>query len=340
MSSVRVYGIGNPLIDALVHCRDEEFAQFDVAKGTMELIDPERGEEILASLADKEKHYSPGGSCPNTMIALATFGTSSALSGMVGDDELGGIYEERLRSHHVISDLSSHRGATGTCIIMVTPDGERTMNTHLGVCRHYGTSDLDVKAVGAADYLYFTGYMWDTESQKGAIRTAVQVAADSDTQVVFDVADPFAVERNRDEFIDLISEHVDIAFANKSEAEILFNVDAAEAGAARLSELCDIAVVKDGWSGSFVKERGERAQHIAATAASPVDTSGAGDTYAAGFIHGIAQGGSLRDAGCFASYVAGEIIQLTGAQFTEEVQQTIQSASRDGSWKEAVPTAR
>jgi sugar/nucleoside kinase (ribokinase family) len=340
MNSPVVFGIGNPLIDILLDCTDEELEHFDLAKGTMQLIDPRRGEEILGALTHKEKHYSPGGSCPNTMIALATFGTPSTLAGTVGDDDLGEIYHKRLQSHHVRSDLTAHPGPTGTSIIMVTPDAERTMNTHLGVCRHFSTQDVDFGAIEQAEYLYFTGYMWDTENQKDAIRNAVATAERSGTRVVFDVADPFAVERNRDAFLTLIADHVDIAFANRSEAAIMFGVDQAERGVERLSELCTVAVVKDGADGSYVREQGAATQYIAPTAATPVDTSGAGDTYAAGFIHGIAQGGSLRDAGCFASYVAGEIIQLTGAQFTADVRRNIQTAEEDGSWKEAVPTAR
>ncbi len=340
MSAACVYGIGNPLMDVLVRLSDEDFSRFELEKGTMALIEPYRGEEILSSLAHLERLYSPGGSCPNTMIALATFGTTSALSGTVGLDELGKIYADRLRANQVESRLATRTGPTGTSIILVTPDAERTMNTHLGVCRHFSKHDLDRDALAEADYLYFTGYMWDTDSQKEAVRAAIEHAEAHDTGIVFDVADPAAVQRNRAAFLELIENHVDIALANRREAEILLGSGDVREGVRRLAEIAGVGVVKNGADGSYVQPAGHPATRIAATAAQAVDTSGAGDTYAAGFLHGLAEGGSIEEAGCFASYVSGEIIKTTGAQFTKDARAGVQRACQNGSWTAEAPAAQ
>lgn len=318
MGAVTVYGIGNPLIDVVVTCTDEEIETFGLAKGTMHLIDPERGASLLAALAGKEKRYSCGGSSPNTMIALATFGTTSALGGTLGNDELGGIYVEQLRSFGVESRVSTAEGATGTSIIMVSPDSERTMNTHLGVCQRFCREEVDFELVEAADYLHFTGYMWDTEPQQEAIAAAVERARATSTTIVFDVADPFAVKRNRKDFLSLIDGAVDIVFANRREAELMLDTDRAAVAAERLAEHTALAIVKDGADGSYIAERGGRCLHIPADVVEPVDTTGAGDMYAAGFLHGLASGGTIQDAGSFASLVAARIITQTGAQLSRD----------------------
>jgi sugar/nucleoside kinase (ribokinase family) len=339
MDPIDVYGIGNPLIDVVVSCSDDELAELKLAKGTMHLIEPERGEEILASLTHKEKQYSPGGSCPNTMIALANFGSKTALGGMVGTDELGGIYRDQLLGHGVHSNLSVHEGATGTSIVMVTPDSERTMNTHLGTCQYFSRYEVSFEAIDAAEYLHFTGYMWDTESQKDAILAAVAHAREAETPVVFDLADPFAAERNRDEFLELIRDHVDIVFANQREAELLCETADPQDSVRQLAKLAEVATVKDGASGSYIKERGGPLIEVPAATAEPVDTTGAGDIYAAGFLRRLCTGGSLQDAGAFASYAAAQIIEQVGAQFTGERRELIREAQHDGSWRLALQRA-
>ena len=316
MGAVRVYGIGNPLIDLLADIEETELTEMSLQKGTMQLIDDDAGDRILAALGDREKTYASGGSCPNTMNTIAALGETAALAGCVGNDELGDIYASRLTSDGVVSDLTRVDGATGTSIILISPDGERTMHTRLGVCRRFAPEAVDHRLVADAEILYVTGYMWDTASQKQAVTEALKTANAGDTTVVFDVADPMAVDRHRDDFRDLIRRDVDIVLANRDEARMLLERDSESTtnAAAELSRWCSMAAVKNGARGSSLGVDGT-VTDIPAFNVKAVDTTGAGDNYAAGLIFGLLRGRSAVDAAAFASTVAAEIVQHRGAQF-------------------------
>lgn len=329
---VDIYGIGNPLIDIVSRVDDEDIAGLGLDKGIMRLIDEEERGKILQFLESKDKSYSCGGSCPNTMIALASFGIHTSLAGKVGDDEYGEIYRSQVAELPIDSQLKTGFGPTGSSIILVTPDSERTMNTYLGVNRQFEAADVDERIAAGSRFLYFTGYMWDTELQKEAILKAISIAEKNDRTIVFDVADPFAVNRNRDEFLGLIRDHVAIVFANREEARLLVGTDDTKSAAAELSALCDIAVVKNGARGSYVMQAGSL-DEIPAAAATPIDTTGAGDMYAAGFLYGIIKGFSRFDAGLCASYVASRIIVQHGAQFTDSERAAVAERIKNGDWK-------
>jgi len=319
--SIDVYGIGNPLIDVLARVDDEELEELELTKGTMQLIDTERGNYVLSRISDREKTYSCGGSAPNTMITLSSLGISNALAGMIGDDELGEIYQKRLQEQKVISDLKIHQGDTGSCIVLITKDHERTMSTRLGVCQNFSVKQVNHQKIAQAKYLYFTGYMWDTDSQKEALQAAMDTAKKSDTKVVFDVADPFAVERHRDDFLRLLKEYADVVLANRDEAKILLGCNDVAKAAKELSEYCNIAAVKNGASGSCIAYHNKHKQECVTAKAYPieaVDSTGAGDNYAAGFLYGLVKGFSIADTGKIASYVAAQIVQQTGAQFDQQ----------------------
>lgn len=325
-----VYGIGNPLIDIFVTVKDEELHALGLHKGTMHLIDLERRAELLEFISGKECTYGCGGSCPNTMVALASFGVSSALAGKVADDRYGAIYRKQLVEMGVGNYLKNGTEPTGSSIILVTPDSERTMNTFLGANRQFGPEDVDEEAIREADYFHFTGYMWDTEPQKAAILRGIEVAESGGTKVVFDVADPFAVSRNRETFLELIRERADIVFANSEEARLLFDHYDPYACARSLGKIVPVGVVKNGKQGSFVALGGDRDNtarrggagrggeilSIPVKGKLPVDTTGAGDMYAAGFLYGLCRGKGFREAGLIASFLAGEIVQRRGAQFS------------------------
>jgi sugar/nucleoside kinase (ribokinase family) len=271
------------------------------------------------------------------MIALAAFGARTALAGKIGTDELGRIYNDRLSAHGVSSNLKTHDGPTGTSIIMVTPDSERTMNTHLGTCQHFTKEDVDYAAIEKARFFHFTGYMWDTDPQKEAVLAGIEKAKAQGTTVVFDVADPFAAERNQEKFVELIRDHVDIVFANAREAELLLDISDPKEAAQELGKHVRYAIVKAGADGSYVTEPGEPIRHIpAAPAENIVDTTGAGDVYAAGFLFGLVRGCTAADSGAFAAYVASKIIQQVGAQFDEDSSAEIRNAFAAESYKDAV----
>ena len=329
----KVYGIGNPLIDVHAHASDQDISELKLEKGTMTLIDSERGNEILKHIEDREKQYSCGGAAPNTMITLSALGINTALAGMVGSDELGDIYIKRLKDKNVVSDLSVIPGGdTGSCIVLVTPDYERTMSTRLGVCQEFGPDHVNHDSIADADYFYFTGYMWDTDSQKDAIKAAISTARTNNTKVAFDVADPFCVERHRDDFLDLIKNHVDIILANRDESSILLGFDDPEKASIELAKYNVIAAVKNCADGSCITDNSSKTFLVDAFNVEAVDSTGAGDNYAAGFLYGLINGYSIAESGRLASYIAAQIVRQTGAQFDKEAAQTIKNEISEGKW--------
>ncbi len=329
-----VYGIGNPLIDVLAQATDEEIDKMQLNKGTMTLIDTERGNYILEQIKDREKTYSCGGSAPNTMITLAALGVRTALAGTVGDDELGEIYHNRLIEKKVISDLVSIKGDTGSCIVLVTPDYERTMNTRLGVAQNYGPENVNHEKVAEANYLYFTGYMWNTESQKAALYKAIETAHQKGTKVVFDLADPFVVEGNYDDFHKLLDNgNIDILLANRDEARLLLGIDDPEKAARQLAGKGVVAAVKNCADGSCISPGEGKCINVNAYRVEAVDSTGAGDNYAAGFLYGLINGYSLSDAGKLASFIAAQVVCQTGAQFDDQRIREIKKAIEEGSWR-------
>lgn len=314
----KVYGIGNPLIDIIVQVTEQELNHLGIHKGTMHLIDEHKRTELLDSCERKNKEYSCGGSCPNTIITLAALGIHATLAGKVGSDEYGHIYKDRLKSLGVHDELVSSNESTGSSIILLTPDSERTMNTFLGANRHYGQYDICEQSIQQTDFFHFTGYMWDTASQKAAMLRALDIAAKSDTHVSFDIADPFAVGRNRDTFLQLINDYADVVFANSEEARILFdNYDPYEC-CKSMGRLCETAIVKNGKMGSYISYRQSVMRIPVQGPVTPVDTTGAGDIYAAGFLYGLCRDLPIETAGYIASVLAGEIIQQRGAQFSAD----------------------
>ncbi len=327
-----VFGIGNPLIDVVISATDEDLAALALDKGIMHLVSENRQREILTYFSDAPRTFRPGGAAPNTLIALAGLGVPSVVCGKIGNDEFGSTYNEQVAAYGITSRLMQGEGATGSSIILVTPDGERTMNTHLGMCQEFGTGDLDEDLLRRANFLYFTGYMWDTAVQKAAIRRALEVAHDAGVTVAFDLADPFAVERYREDFLKLLEDDVDIVFANRTEATILYGGAGTDAGAStdaaslaeELGRHVGIAALKVGKEGSLVAVREGRlgtTPHVTAVAGRPIqaiDSTGAGDMFAAGYLAALSQGSDPVHAARAAGWLAEEIIQLVGAQFSVE----------------------
>ncbi len=329
---LKVYGIGNTLIDIFSNVEDSTLRKLGLHKGTMHLINLERRAELLSFVKSASPYYSCGGSAPNTLITLSLFGIKTALAGKIGQDDFGEIYEKKLSELDIIPELKTCKSSTGSSIILITPDSERTMNTYLGANREFSEKDINPGLIADADYFYFTGYMWDTENQKKAILKTIDIAEENNTKIIFDVADPFAVSRNRDDFLRLIENHAYITLANGEEARILFdNYDAGEC-AKSLGKLCSVAAVKNGKHGSYIAAN-NTVMAIPVKGKTPVDTTGAGDTYAAGFILGLCRNYSLYDSALLASFLAGEIVQQHGAQFSTEKAAALNKLLDSGEWK-------
>lgn len=331
---IDVFGIGNPLIDIITEVADDDIAALGLEKGIMRLVDLDERAAILSHIEGRPIVYRSGGSCPNTLIFLSALGISCSLAGRIGNDEQGTAYSAHLPE----SDLRSRlivdaEAATGTSIILVTPDTERTMNTYLGANTRFTRADLHQGDLAKAKMLHFTGYMWDTDEQKDAVLHAAEVVRGRGGKIVFDLADPFAVNRNRDEFRTLVAEQADIVFANAEEAGLLYPEDDAVASARRLAERCELAVVKTGAAGSVVLRHGAEPEAIPARKIDAVDTTGAGDMYAAGFLYGLLSGFSDREAGICASYLASRIVETFGAQFTPDKRAEVAEEVRSGAFR-------
>jgi sugar/nucleoside kinase (ribokinase family) len=313
-----IFGIGNPLIDVVIKASEKDLTSLGLTKGTMQLVDEKRQEQIINYFKGTKNNYFPGGSAPNTILACSGLGIHSHIAGKIGKDELGNTYIERVNEYGADSGIVFGDGRTGSSIILVTPDGERTMNTHLGMCQEYGSNDIDEEKLSKAKFFYFTGYMWDTDSQKSAIKNAIQIAQNNKVKIVFDVADPFAVDRNRDSFLRMIEKDVDIVFANQSELKILLDSEDIDFCVDNLMEIVNSGGIKLGKEGSLIFDNNKK-YVIKPSPILAKDSTGAGDMYAAGFLTSIAKGEEYGSAGEIAVHLAEEIIQVQGAQFEKDV---------------------
>tara|TARA_B100000427_G_scaffold326900_1_gene336420 strand:+ start:1134 stop:2129 length:996 start_codon:yes stop_codon:yes gene_type:complete len=312
-----VYGIGNPLVDIIFHATDKDIEILNLKKGSMDLVNEKRQKEIIDYFKIENCSIMPGGSAPNTILACNGLGVPSVLSGKIGNDKFGDIYLDQINRYNVLSQVVQGRGPTGTSVVLITPDAERTMNTHLGMCREYSDKDIDEELLSRSSFLYFTGYMWDTDSQKEAIQKAVSIARSNNIKICLDVADPFVVERNKEEFLEFIKKNVDIVFANKPELTILFQYEDIELSIKELMKIVKCGCVKMGEKGSVVFNNSEIYQ-IQPKEISAIDTTGAGDMYAAGFLSSFSKSGDYKISGKIGSIVAEEIIQINGAQFSKD----------------------
>ncbi len=309
-----VVGIGNAIVDVLVHDGDAFLAEHGLTKGAMTLIDAERAEFLY-------RHMGPavevsGGSAANTVAGLAALGGAGAFIGKVRDDQLGAVFRHDIRAAGVRFDtpLAADGAPTARCLIVVTPDAERTMNTYLGACVELGPEDVDPEVVGRAGITYLEGYLWDPPGAKEAFRKAHRIAHENGRRVALTLSDPFCVDRHRAEFRDLVNDHVDVLFANVAEITSLYQVEDFDAALRRVRGHCEIAALTRSEKGSVVVS-GEEVHVVEAHPVAHVaDTTGAGDLSAAGFLHGLARGWDLARCARLGGLAAAEIIGHIGAR--------------------------
>ncbi len=330
-----VYGIGNPLMDTIILVDFDVLRKLGKPRGSMNLVDYREITEILGEIGNLEDcsvRRVPGGSCANTVRGIAWFKKNwfnkkesggigeLVYSGGVGNDETGNYYSQLLREYGILTVMSKKNSPTGMSLILVTPDHERTMFTYLGACREYNKNDTDYSLLGNSKYLYFVGFMWDTESQREAINRAVEYARNRGTKVCFDLAGPFVVERYRREFLEWIPGNVDILLGNREEFEGLAGVGSSENDILDfLTKLSPVAVMKCGEEGCLVGEREERGEvvldRIPAYRVEAVDTTGAGDSFAAGFLFGLLIGRSYAESARLGNAIASQIVTVEGCDY-------------------------
>ncbi|MCX7620293.1 MAG: adenosine kinase [Acidimicrobiales bacterium] len=313
--AVDVVCIGNAIVDVLSHADDAFLEEHGMVKGTMRLIDAESAHALYAAMGPAVE--SSGGSAANTAAGIASFGGRAAFIGKVANDLLGEVFTHDIRATGVLFDPRElpDDGATGRCFVLVTPDAQRTMNTFLGVSSYLSPRDVDEELVAAAQVVYCEGYLWDEPVAKQALRKGMDVARDAGKKVAFTLSDPFCVDRHRDEFLELAEHRVDILFANEPEICALYATEAWEEAARRVSEHCEIACLTRSEKGSvIVSAAGDHIEIPAFPVDEVIDTTGAGDLYAAGFLYGYTAGRGLEAAGRLGALAASEVISHLGAR--------------------------
>ena len=309
-----VLGIGNALVDVITSVDDDFVTAHDFPRGATTMVDLDRADAIYADLPPAQE--ISGGSCANTIAGLASFGANVAFIGRVRDDQLGKVYTHDLRSLGVHFDVppATTGPPTGRCLVMVMPDAHRTQCTYLGASTFIGPEDVDPEVVARAHVTYLEGYLWDQPPAKEAIRKAATAARGAGRQVALTLSDPFCVDRHRDEFRDLVADEIDVLFANEAEICSLYEVDDFDAALQQVRRHCRIGALTRGEHGSVVIA-GDSVHVLEAVPVDRlVDTTGAGDQYAAGFLYGLTHGHDLDTCGRLGSMAAAEVISHYGAR--------------------------
>jgi len=313
-SKFDVVGIGNALVDVLSHEGDDFVDRMDLVKGSMTLIEEERAEELYAAMSHRTE--MSGGSAANTVAGVASFGGRAAYIGRVRDDDLGTVFDHDLKSLDVTftSPRAGDGPSTGRCMIIVTSDAQRTMNTYLGASAMLCPDHLDLELIEASEVTYLEGYLYDRPEAKDAYRTAAEAAHAAGRKVSLSLSDSFCVDRHRADFLQLVAEGVDILFANEAEITALYEVDSFDAARQKVSGHCEIACLTRGAQGSVIVTDGVAHEVPAHPIDRVVDTTAAGDLYAAGFLYGYTQGMAHERAGRLGSIAASAVIGHTGAR--------------------------
>ena len=308
-----ILGIGNAMVDVVTRVEDTFLSRHDMHKGAMILVDDKAAQTLYAAMPPGTE--SSGGSAGNTCAVAAALGARVAYLGKVADDQLGEVFAHDMRAQgvHFPSPRLTGGAPTARCLILVTPDGQRTMNTYLGACVTFGEADVDEELVASAAVTYLEGYLFDPPAAQVAFRRAAAAAHRSGRQVALSLSDAFCVGRHREAFRDLVAGHVDILFANETEITSLYEKNTFEEAAEAARADVALAALTRSEAGSVIL-RGDETVTVAAESAKVVDTTGAGDAYAAGFLAGWTAGKPLTVCGRMGSVAAAEIISHYGAR--------------------------
>ncbi len=316
-----VIGIGNPLMDVLVKVDDKTISNLNLKNGSMHLIDEETSKNILKSFNEDSLLLVPGGDVVNTVTGIANLGGKSVFCGKVGDDEHGLLIEKIMTKDGVKTSLVKGTLKTGSAISLVTPDQERTFATHLGSAITLSKDEVIIKDIKNSKILYVTGYVLEDPNLRKMALKALNEAKKHNTLVAIDVSDPSLVERCKDDLKKILLEFADIVFANEEEVVSLTG-KSKEEGLEEFSKLADIAVVKIGKEGALINNRGT-VYKIKGFKVDAVDTTGAGDLFAAGFLFGLTNGYNIEKSGLIGNYIASKTVQQLGARLSYSLKKDI-----------------
>ncbi len=315
-SELDVVGVGNALVDVLTHTDDAFIAEQEAAsgmkRGTMNLIDERRAVELYGLMGQGTE--VSGGSAANTLAGLASFGGKGGFIGKVADDQLGQVFTHDMRTNGTVYRTQPLilGPKTGRCLILVTPDAERTMNTYLGAAVELCPADIDEDLIGSGRVTYLEGYLFDKPAAKDAFREAGKIAHDAGRKVSLTLSDPFCVERHRADFLNLVHGHTDILFANEDEIKSLFKVGDFDAAVRLVAKACETAVLTRSEKGAVIVHNEQIYEIPAEPVARVVDTTGAGDQFAAGFLFGYTRNMPADVCGRLGARAAAEIISHIG----------------------------
>jgi sugar/nucleoside kinase (ribokinase family) len=321
-----VVGIGNAIVDVIAHANDRFIAEQGMVKGSMALIDEARAAELYTAMG--ATITASGGSTANTIAGIASFGGRTGFIGKVRDDLLGAAFRHDITAVGAqFPTLPTTDGpATAVCLILVTPDAQRTMNTYLGACVELTPDDVDEALIRSAGITHLEGYLYDPPLAQEAFHKAAAIAHAAGRKVSLSLSDTFCVQRHRAEFLSLVDHHVDVLFANEHEVAELFETGDVATIVARLRQMTGLAAVTRGPGGSLIVTPEAVIEVAAAPVQSIVDTTGAGDLYAAGFLFGLTSGRPLAECGRLGSIAAGEVIGHVGARPQVELARLIASS--------------
>lgn len=308
-----IVAIGNAIVDVIARASDTFIVSEGLAKGCMRLIDAAEAERLYAAMGPATE--MSGGSAANTLAGMAALGRRSAFIGQVADDQLGAVFSHDLRAMgvHFATPMAGDGPPTARCLILVTPDGQRTMNTFLGASQHLGRDALDAALIQSSAILYLEGYLWNADASRAAMAEAIALARAAGRQVAFTLSDTFVIAAHRDDFVAMLARRdIDILFANEAELHELAQTDDFEAAVAWVAAQVGLLVATRGEKGAVAVRGTERAVVAAEPVSAVVDTTGAGDLFAAGVLAGLAQGESLERCLIMGAVCAGLIIAQIG----------------------------
>ncbi len=305
-------GIGNAVVDVITQCDDSFLDLMGIEKGIMQLIEQERGETLYAAM--NERVQTPGGAVANTIAGAGALGLQTAFIGRVRDDALGRFYADAMTDigiDFVNDPVAGSEISTSRCMIFVTPDGERSLNTYLGISTGLTSNDVPQAVSGNAKLMFLEGYLFDHDAGKSAFREAARATRAGGGIAGIAISDPFCVERHREDFLSLIKNDLDYVIGNEHEVQSLFETDDTEAALAKTAEICPIVVCTRSGDGVSLIRDGERVD-VAVDTVVPLDATGAGDQFAAGFLYGLSKGADLETCGRMGNLCAAEVISHIG----------------------------
>ncbi len=319
--SVDVFGVGNAMVDILAMVEDDFVKKNDLSKGGMTLMDAEKQGHLLRELKHQSLELSSGGSAANTMIAIAQSGGKGFYSGKVSGDTNGQFYREDLIEAGIGFDVhptEENHGPTGTCLVLTTPDAERTMCTHLGVSTNLAPTDIDVDKLAQCKYSYVEGYLWDAPDPKKASIETMEQSKRLGVKVAYTFSDLFLVSRFSDDFHKLVSEYCDVVFCNADEIRNFFGSESLEDCASKLGEIVNTGFITDGANGCLVVEN-KKVVSVPGFSAKAIDTVGAGDSFAGGVLYGLTNGLNAQKSARWGNYMASCIVQVHGARLDKSM---------------------